>query len=93
MTISAVNTIIEERRFPTPPPGTSPSSGPQIYLAPDYPFKGWQPPQPEGFRDSAGTAGESAIILDNGMEIPIPSNEEDDDFDADHSPSTQAQVL
>ena len=53
-----------ERRLPTPPPDWQ--LGPRIYPAPDYPFKGWQPPQPEGYRQSAASPNESAIVIDNG---------------------------
>src|SRR5690242_4367683 len=65
MTITNVNRIISERARPPPPPnGTYPA--PRIHPVPEYPFKGWQPPQPEGYQQSAGTAAESAIVLDSG---------------------------
>ena len=64
MTINSTRQIVVERRLPTPPPDWE--LGPRIYPAPDYPFKGWQPPQPEGYRQSAANPGESAIVIDNG---------------------------
>ncbi len=66
MTINTINRIVEERRFPTPPPDAT-ESKPRLYPAPDYPFRGWQPPQLEGYRQSVATPAESAIILDNGL--------------------------
>lgn len=68
MTIISVNRIVEERRFPTPPPDAVEST-PRIHPAPDYPFRGWQPPQPEGYKQSTATPSESAIILDNGVTL------------------------
>jgi actin-related protein 5 len=64
MTINSSRQIVVERRLPTPPPDWE--LGPRIYPAPDYPFRGWQPPQPEGYRQSAANPGESAIVIDNG---------------------------
>ena len=64
MTINSTRQIVVERRLPTPPPDWE--LGPRIYPAPDYPFKGWLPPQPEGYRQSAANPGESAIVIDNG---------------------------
>ena len=64
MTINSTRQIVVERRLPTPPPDWE--LGPRIYPAPEYPFKGWQPPQPEGYRQSAANPGESAIVIDNG---------------------------
>lgn len=68
MAITAVNRIIEERRLPTPPPeGATNLSQPRIHPAPDFPFKGWQPPQPEAYRQGAANPGENAIVIDNGI--------------------------
>jgi actin-related protein 5 len=64
MTINSTRQILVERRLPTPPPDWE--LGPRVYNAPDYPFRGWQAPQPEGFRQSAANPGESAIVIDNG---------------------------
>lgn len=64
MAIDSTRQIVVERRLPTPPPDWE--LGPRIYPAPYYPFRGWQPPQPEGYRQSAANPGESAIVIDNG---------------------------
>ncbi|KIX04311.1 uncharacterized protein Z518_05178 [Rhinocladiella mackenziei CBS 650.93] len=66
MTIISTSRVVTERRLPTPPLDGQQESKPQIYPAPDFPFKGWQPPQPEGYRQSAATPTESAIVIDNG---------------------------
>ena len=71
MTINSVHTILTDRRFPSPPPNSYPRSTPKIYNAPDFPFKGWQPPQPEGYQQSAATTFDSAIVIDYGM-VPDP---------------------
>ncbi|ETI21366.1 hypothetical protein G647_07712 [Cladophialophora carrionii CBS 160.54] len=66
MTITSTTRITAERRLPTPPPESQLLSQPRIYAAPDFPFKGWQPPKPDGYQQSAGTPSESAIVIDNG---------------------------
>src|SRR5205814_932519 len=70
MTINSVQTILTDRKFPSPPPNGHPQSVPKVYNAPDFPFKGWQPPQPEGYEQSAATPSESAIVIDNGIFRP-----------------------
>ena len=65
MAITATSRIVVERSLPTPPPEAS-ATQPRIYPAADFPFKGWQPAQPEGYKQSAATPGQSAIIIDNG---------------------------
>lgn len=65
MTISNTKRLVEERtRPPAPPNGQYPA--PRLYPAPEFPFKGWQPPQPDGYRQSAGTPADSAIVIDTG---------------------------
>ncbi|KAI1615092.1 actin beta/gamma 1 [Exophiala viscosa] len=66
MTITTVSRITAERRLPTPPPDGQVRSQPRVYPAPDFPFKGWQPPQTDGYRQSAANPAENAIIIDNG---------------------------
>ncbi|ETN42262.1 uncharacterized protein HMPREF1541_04203 [Cyphellophora europaea CBS 101466] len=65
MAITQVSRIIKERTLPTPPADGQPTA-PRIYPAPEFPFKGHQPPQPEGYRQSAANPSENAIIIDNG---------------------------
>lgn len=71
MTINSVRTLVTNRQFPSPPVDDSIQSSPRIYGAPDYPFKGWQPPQPEGYRQSAAAAHESALVIDNGRSSTV----------------------
>lgn len=65
MAITLVSRIIKERTLPTAPPGAE-ATAPRLYPAPDFPFKGWQPPQPEGYQQSAANPSENAIVIDNG---------------------------
>lgn len=65
MAITAVSSIVKERTLPSPTTD-GPTSKPHIYPVPDFPFKGWQPPQPEGYRQSAANPSENAIVIDNG---------------------------
>ena len=66
MTITTVSLLTTERRLPSPPPDRPSQSQPRIHAAPDFPFKGWQPPKPDGYQQSADTRSESAIVIDNG---------------------------
>lgn len=68
MTITNIARIATERRLPTPPLDGQPPSQPQLYPAPDFPFKGWQPPQPDGYQQSAAAPLENAIVIDNGIQ-------------------------
>lgn len=66
MTITSVQTLlpgrysvnVAERRAEKPPPPT--------YTVTDYPFKGYQPPQPDGYQRSKAHPDTSAIVIDNG---------------------------
>lgn len=66
MTITSVQTLlpgrysvnVTEKRAEKPPP--------QIYSVQDYPFKGYQPPQPDGYEQSKAHPDTSAIVIDNG---------------------------
>ncbi|QKX60205.1 uncharacterized protein TRUGW13939_07348 [Talaromyces rugulosus] len=44
----------------------SPKPPPKIYNVKDFPFKGYQPPQPEGYQQSKASPSSSAIVIDNG---------------------------
>lgn len=72
MTITAATRIVTERRLPTPPIDGQSQSTPRIYPAPDFPFRGWQPPQPDGYQQSASSPSETAIVIDNGSPPPHP---------------------
>lgn len=66
MTVTSVQTILPgryainatEKRAEKPPP--------QTYGVQDFPFKGYQPPQPDGFEQSRARPDTSAIVIDNG---------------------------
>ncbi|KAJ6112413.1 hypothetical protein N7512_007737 [Penicillium capsulatum] len=69
MTITSVQTVqsgrysinATEKRAEKPPP--------QLYHAQDFPFKGYQPPQPDGFQQSRAHPDTSAIVIDNGSHL------------------------
>ncbi|KAJ5219574.1 Actin-like protein arp5 [Penicillium chermesinum] len=69
MTITSVQTLqpghlaanSSERRVEKPVP--------EPYLVQDFPFKGYQPPQPDGFEQSKAHADTSAIVIDNGSHL------------------------
>ncbi|OAX78248.1 hypothetical protein ACJ72_07445, partial [Emergomyces africanus] len=48
---------ISQSNDPKPPP--------KLYPIQDPPFKGYIPPQPEGYEQSRETASSSAIVIDN----------------------------
>ncbi|KAK2802895.1 Nuclear actin-protein involved in chromatin remodeling [Onygenales sp. PD_10] len=52
---------ISERNAPKPPP--------KLYAVHDPPFKGYQPPQLDGYAHSRATASTSAIVIDNGSHL------------------------
>ena len=66
MTITSVQTLLPgrfeinatEKRAAKPPP--------QVYGVADFPFKGYHPPQPEGYEQSRSNPDTSAIVIDNG---------------------------
>ena len=66
MTITSVQTVLSgryainalEKRAEKPPP--------QIYGVQDFPFKGYQPPQVDGYEQSKAHPDTSAIVIDNG---------------------------
>ena len=69
MTITSVQTLLPgrvasnstEKRTEKPPP--------QLYGITDFPFKGYHPPQPEGYQQSQAHPDTSAIVIDNGKEL------------------------
>uniref|UniRef100_A0A093XHF0 Actin-like protein arp5 n=1 Tax=Talaromyces marneffei PM1 TaxID=1077442 RepID=A0A093XHF0_TALMA len=44
----------------------SPKPPPKIYNVQEYPFKGYRPPQPDGYEQSRSSPSSSAIVIDNG---------------------------
>ena len=68
MTITKVNRIVQERKRPDEVlSGGLPT--PRTYPAPEWPFQGYKPAQPDGWVQSAATPAESAIVLDCGKQI------------------------
>ncbi|CEJ61613.1 Putative Chromatin remodeling complex subunit Arp5 [Penicillium brasilianum] len=69
MTITSIQTLlpgrysvnVTEKRTEKPPP--------QTYTVQDYPFKGYQPPQPDGYERSKAHPDTSAIVIDNGSHL------------------------
>lgn len=47
----------------------SPKPPPKIYNVQEYPFKGYRPPQPDGYEQSRSSPDSSAIVIDNGMHL------------------------
>jgi actin-related protein 5 len=75
MTITSVQTILPgryavnatEKRAEKPPPKT--------YGVQEFPFKGYQPPQPDGFEQSRSHPDTSVIVIDNGKSaVAVPSD-------------------
>lgn len=66
MTISSTQTLKTEQA----PPGyfeqNPPKAPTKIYPAAEPPFKGYHPPQPDGYRQSAANPTTTAIVIDNG---------------------------
>ena len=69
MTIISINTRSNDRRPPVPLPNDAKPVSLEPYPAPDFPFKGYKPPQPDGYKDSAANAADCAIVLDNGKRL------------------------
>lgn len=66
MTITSVHTILPTRFATESNERKAPKPSPSVYNAIDHPFKGFQPPQPEGYEQSKADPGSSAIVIDNG---------------------------
>lgn len=66
MTITSVQTILPTRftSNSTEKPAAKPP--PELYHAQDFPFKGYQAPQTDGFERSKAHPDTSAIVIDNG---------------------------
>lgn len=65
MTITYTSRIVEERSRPESD-FIEKLQHPRIYPAPEWPFQGYKPAQPSGWKDSAATPAESAIVIDCG---------------------------
>lgn len=66
MTIVSVQTIVPDRYSITPAEKAVSKPPPKVYPVQEAPFKGYQPPQPDGYERSKANPGASAIVIDNG---------------------------
>ncbi|KAJ5771092.1 uncharacterized protein N7511_003143 [Penicillium nucicola] len=66
MTITAINNLMPPRVTVNPTEKRSEKPPPQLHGVQEWPFKGYQPPQPEGYQQSNP---ESAIVIDNGSHL------------------------
>lgn len=66
MTITSIQTILPKRFTSDATNRKAAKSSPQVYNAKDHPFKGYYPPQPEGYEQSKADPESSAIVIDNG---------------------------
>lgn len=68
MTITSVQTLLPTRFAVNSNEKRVAKSPPELHTVQDFPFKGYQPPQPDGWEQSKATPG-SAIVIDNGLSI------------------------
>ncbi|KAL5691009.1 hypothetical protein EMGR_007344 [Emarellia grisea] len=69
MTITSVQTILPSRFAVTSTEKNAAKPPPKIYNVLDNPFKGYQPPQPDGYERSRSKPSTSAIVIDNGSSL------------------------
>ncbi|ODM19640.1 hypothetical protein SI65_04625 [Aspergillus cristatus] len=69
MTITSVQTVLPNRLTIDPSERKAAKPPPKVYNAKDHPFKGYHPPQPEGYRQSKANPDSSAIVIDNGSNL------------------------
>ncbi|CRG88659.1 Actin-like protein arp5 [Talaromyces islandicus] len=65
MTITSRQIVLPSRSTSAGDKNT-PKPPPKVFNARDFPFKGYQPPQPEGYQQSKASPSSSAIVIDNG---------------------------
>ncbi|KAJ5985599.1 hypothetical protein N7499_008113 [Penicillium canescens] len=68
MTITAINNLLPARVTVNPTEKRSEKPPPQLHSVQEWPFKGYQPPQPEGYQQSHAHP-DSAIVIDNGSHL------------------------
>jgi actin-related protein 5 len=66
MAITSVQSILPARVTVNASEQGAVKPPPKISNAQDFPFKGYQPPQPEGYEQSKSRPNTSAIVIDNG---------------------------
>ena len=69
MTIVSEQTIIPGRLFINANEKRAAKPPPKVFNIQDRTFKGYQPPQPDGYERSKSNPGASAIVIDNGESI------------------------
>lgn len=71
MTITSMKTLLPARIASNATEKRTEKPPPQLHGVQDFPFKGYHPPQPEGYRQSQAHPDTSAIVIDNGKAIQI----------------------
>jgi actin-related protein 5 len=79
MGITSVQSIIPARNTINASEQGAAKPSPKIYDAQERPFRGYQPPQPDGYQQSKSRPDTSAIVIDNG----------ENTFEASLSPNTE----
>ncbi|KAL2868959.1 actin-related protein ARP5 [Aspergillus lucknowensis] len=69
MAITSVQSILPTRVSINSSEQAASKPPPKISNAQDFPFKGYQPPQPEGYEQSKSRPDTSAIVIDNGSHL------------------------
>ncbi|KAL2001026.1 hypothetical protein VTN02DRAFT_2339 [Thermoascus thermophilus] len=69
MTISSTQTILPTRSTTSSADKSAAKPPPTVYGLPEPPFKGYQPPQPDGYARSQANPTASAIVIDNGSHL------------------------
>ncbi|PLB44901.1 putative chromatin remodeling complex subunit [Aspergillus steynii IBT 23096] len=69
MTITSVQTLLPGRFGINSTEKTAAKKPPTLYNAQDHPFKGYHPPQTEGYERSKANPDTSAIVIDNGSNL------------------------
>lgn len=66
MTITSVQSLLPGRIASNSAEKQTAKPPPQLHGITDFPFKGYHPPQPEGYQQSQAHPDISAIVIDNG---------------------------
>lgn len=66
MAITSVQPVLPGRYAINSTEKRAAKNPPTVYNAQEPPFKGYHPPQPEGYEQSRSKADSTAIIIDNG---------------------------
>ena len=69
MTITAVQSLLPGRIASNSSEKQTEKPPPQLHGITDFPFKGYHPPQPEGYQQTRAHPDTSAIVIDNGEQL------------------------